>query len=81
MIFSLFRLVILQLKKTKANLVHAQKQYEHELRKKEREFNKLKERLHQLLTDKSQERKIGLEILNSIQRPGGQRALWKTGGK
>ena len=68
-----------QLKKTKANVVHLQKQYDHETRKKEREFNKLKDRIHQLLTDKSQEKKVGLDILNLVKRPSGQRATWKTG--
>ena len=70
----------LQLKKTKANSLHVQKQFDHETRKKEREFSKLKERIHQLLTDKNQEKKVGLDILNLINRPaGGQRAMWKTG--
>ncbi|KAL9950371.1 hypothetical protein ACROYT_G042859 [Oculina patagonica] len=69
-----------ELKKTKANSLHLQKQFEHETRKKEREFSRLKERIHQLLTDKSHERKVGLDILNLINRPaGGQRATWKTG--
>ena len=57
-----------------------QKQFDHETRKKERELSKLKERIHQLLTDKNQEKKVGLDILNLINRPaGGKRALWKTG--
>lgn len=69
-----------ELKKTKANSLHVQKQYDHEARKKERELTKLKERIHQLLTDKSQEKKVGLDILNLIKRPSGQRATWKTAG-
>ena len=70
----------LQLKKTKANSLHVQKQFDHETRKREREFSKLKDRIHQLLTDKSQEKKVGLDILNLINRPAGrQRAMWKTG--
>jgi len=68
-----------ELKKVKANTLHIQKQYDHEARKKEREFTKLKERIHQLLTDKNQEKKVGLDILNLIKRPSGQRAMWKTG--
>lgn len=68
-----------ELKKTKANVFHMQKQYDHEARKREREFNKLKDRIHQLLTDKSQEKKVGLDILNLVKRPSGQRAMWKTG--
>ena len=73
-----FLLFLQQLKKTKANSLHVQKQYDHETRKKEREFTKLKERIHQLLTDKSQEKRVGLDILNLIKRPSGQRAMWKT---
>ena len=73
-------LFILQLKKTRANSLHLQKQFDHETRKKERELSKLKERIHQLLTDKNQEKKVGLDILNLINRPAGaQRAMWKTG--
>lgn len=69
-----------ELKKTKANSHHLQKQFDHETRKKERELSKLKERIHQLLTDKNQEKKVGLDILNLINRPAGaQRAMWKTG--
>ena len=73
-----FLLSLQQMKKTKANSLHVQKQYDHETRKKEREFVKLKERIHQLLTDKSQEKRVGLDILNLIKRPSGQRAMWKT---
>ena len=63
----------------KANTLHIQKQWDHEVRKKEREFTKVKERIHQLLTDKNQEKKVGLDILNLIKRPSGHRAMWKTG--
>ena len=76
----MINLFFLQLKKTKANSLHLQKQFDHETRKKERELTKLKDRIHQLLTDKNQEKKVGLDILNLINRPaGGQRAMWKTG--
>lgn len=34
-------------------------QFRHDLKKKERELSKLKERVHQLMTDKNQERRIG----------------------
>ncbi|XP_071953319.1 afadin- and alpha-actinin-binding protein B-like [Antedon mediterranea] len=54
-------------------------QFKHDLKKKEREASKLKERIHQLLTDKNQERRIGMDILNSIQRSDGKRSKWKTG--
>ncbi|KAK2835460.1 hypothetical protein Q5P01_015944 [Channa striata] len=52
-------------------------QYNHEMKRKEREFNKLKERLNQLLVDKK-EKKPGIDVLNSIGRADGKRSLWKT---
>ncbi|XP_041862436.1 afadin- and alpha-actinin-binding protein-like isoform X2 [Melanotaenia boesemani] len=52
-------------------------QYNHDMKRKEREFNKLKERLNQLLADKK-ERKQAIDVLNSIGRADGKRSLWKT---
>lgn len=52
-------------------------QYNHEMKRKEREFNKLKERLNQLLVDKK-ERKQAIDVLNSVGRADGKRSLWKT---
>ncbi|XP_072294298.1 afadin- and alpha-actinin-binding protein-like isoform X2 [Eucyclogobius newberryi] len=52
-------------------------QYNHEMKRKEREFNKLKERLNQLLSDKK-DRKQAIDVLNSIGRADGKRSLWKT---
>ena len=34
-------------------------QFKHELKKKERELNKLKEKIHQLLADKTPNRRVG----------------------
>ena len=34
-----------------------------------------------LLTDKSHEKRLGMEIINSIQRTDGKIKLWKAGGK
>ncbi|KAM4629488.1 afadin- and alpha-actinin-binding protein-like isoform 2-T2 [Polymixia lowei] len=53
-------------------------QYNHDMKRKEREFNKLKERLNQLLVDKK-EKKQAIEVLNYIGRADGKRSLWKTG--
>ncbi|KAM9848420.1 afadin- and alpha-actinin-binding protein-like [Aulostomus maculatus] len=53
-------------------------QYNHEMKRKEREFNKLKERLNQLLVDKK-ERKPAIDMSNSIGRADGKRSLWRTG--
>ncbi|XP_076009568.1 afadin- and alpha-actinin-binding protein-like isoform X2 [Genypterus blacodes] len=52
-------------------------QYNHDMKRKEREFNKLKERLNQLLVDK-REKKQAIDVLNYIGRADGKRSLWKT---
>ncbi|KAM4739524.1 afadin- and alpha-actinin-binding protein-like isoform 1-T4 [Anableps anableps] len=52
-------------------------QYNHEMKRREREFTKLKERLNQLLADKK-ERKQAIDVLNNIGRADGKRSLWKT---
>ncbi|CAJ1060687.1 afadin- and alpha-actinin-binding protein-like isoform X2 [Xyrichtys novacula] len=52
-------------------------QYNHEMKRKEREFNKLKERLNQLLVDKK-EKKQAIDVLNNIGRADGKRSLWRT---
>lgn len=54
-------------------------QYKHELKKKEREINKMKEKLHHLISDKNPSRRMGLDIANSLQRADGKRSQWKTG--
>ncbi|XP_033736723.1 afadin- and alpha-actinin-binding protein B-like [Pecten maximus] len=54
-------------------------QYKHELKKKEREINKMKEKLHHLIADKNPNRRMGLDIANSLQRADGKRSQWKTG--
>ncbi|XP_061094888.1 synovial sarcoma, X breakpoint 2 interacting protein a isoform X2 [Conger conger] len=53
-------------------------QYNHEMKRKEREYTKLKERLNQLLIDKK-DKKLAIEILNCVGRSDGKRGLWKTG--
>ncbi|XP_038048574.1 afadin- and alpha-actinin-binding protein B-like isoform X2 [Patiria miniata] len=68
-----------EMKKLESIVKHRDTQFKHDLKKKEREINKMKERIHQLLTDKNQERRIGMDILNSLQRADGKRATWKTG--
>ncbi|XP_024920910.1 afadin- and alpha-actinin-binding protein isoform X2 [Cynoglossus semilaevis] len=52
-------------------------QYNHEMKRKEREFYKLKERLNQLLVDKK-DKKQTIDVLNNIGRADGKRSLWKT---
>ncbi|XP_077573968.1 afadin- and alpha-actinin-binding protein-like [Stigmatopora nigra] len=52
-------------------------QYNHEMKRKEREFNKLKENLNQLLGDKK-EKRLAIDIANKLGRADGKRSLWKT---
>ncbi|XP_061540395.1 afadin- and alpha-actinin-binding protein-like isoform X1 [Phycodurus eques] len=52
-------------------------QYNHEMKRKEREFNKLKERLNQLLVDKK-EKRLAIDVSNKLGRADGKRSLWKT---
>lgn len=52
-------------------------QYNHDMKRKEREFNKLKERLNQLLADRK-DKKQGMDVLNYVGRSDGRRSQWKT---
>ncbi|KAK7483461.1 hypothetical protein BaRGS_00025260 [Batillaria attramentaria] len=58
---------------------HKDLQFKHEQKKKEREINKLKDRLHQLLMDKNPDRRVGMDLMNTVQNTEGKRAQWKTG--
>ncbi|XP_058890671.1 afadin- and alpha-actinin-binding protein-like isoform X1 [Acipenser ruthenus] len=52
-------------------------QYNHDMKRKEREYGKLKEHLHQLLMDKK-DKKLAIEVLNYVGRSDGKRSVWKT---
>ncbi|XP_071421260.1 afadin- and alpha-actinin-binding protein isoform X3 [Pithys albifrons albifrons] len=52
-------------------------QYNHDMKRKEREYNKLKERLQQLVTSKK-DKKIAMEVLNYVGRADGKRGAWRT---
>uniref|UniRef100_A0A663MGP6 SSX family member 2 interacting protein n=1 Tax=Athene cunicularia TaxID=194338 RepID=A0A663MGP6_ATHCN len=52
-------------------------QYNHDMKRKEREYNKLKERLHQLVMNKK-DKKIAMEVLNYVGRADGKRGAWRT---
>ncbi|KAK7100327.1 afadin- and alpha-actinin-binding protein B-like [Littorina saxatilis] len=58
---------------------HKDLQFKHELKKKEKEVNKLKDRLHQMLMDKNPDRKVGMDMMNTVQNAEGKRAQWKPG--
>ncbi|XP_072504998.1 afadin- and alpha-actinin-binding protein isoform X6 [Notamacropus eugenii] len=53
-------------------------QYNHDMKRKEREYNKLKERLHQLVMNKK-DKKTAMDILNYVGRADGKRGAWRTG--
>ncbi|KAF3325793.1 afadin- and alpha-actinin-binding protein [Carex littledalei] len=52
----------------------------HEMKKKEKEYIKLQERLNQVLMEKKKESRSGMEIMNLLQKEGRQRGTW-TGKK
>ncbi|KAL8598571.1 hypothetical protein ACOMHN_051359 [Nucella lapillus] len=58
---------------------HKEIQFKHELKKKEKEANKLKDRLHQLLMDKNPDRKVGIDMMSTLHNSEGRRAQWKPG--
>ncbi|OAE25109.1 hypothetical protein AXG93_3217s1250 [Marchantia polymorpha subsp. ruderalis] len=53
-------------------------QQSHELKKKEKEYAKLQEKLNQVLAEKKKETKPALEILTLLQKEGRQRGTWNT---
>ncbi|KAK9097874.1 hypothetical protein Syun_024919 [Stephania yunnanensis] len=52
----------------------------HEMKKREKEYVKLQERLNQVLMEKKKESRSGMEIMNLLQKEGRQRGTW-TGKK
>ncbi|WOL19033.1 afadin- and alpha-actinin-binding protein isoform X1 [Canna indica] len=48
----------------------------HEMKKKEKEYIKLQERLNQVLAEKKKESRSGMEIMNLLQKEGRQRGTW-----
>ncbi|XP_038234804.1 afadin- and alpha-actinin-binding protein-like isoform X2 [Dermochelys coriacea] len=67
-----------QVVKLLATLASRGAQHRHELRRKEQELSRLKEKMSQQLTDK-RDRRAAMEILNNLGRADGRRATWKTG--
>lgn len=48
----------------------------HEMKKKEKDYMKLQEKLNQVLMEKKKESKSGMEIMNLLQKEGRQRGTW-----
>eukprot|EP01006_Ploeotia_vitrea_P007661 TRINITY_DN17760_c0_g1_i1.p1 TRINITY_DN17760_c0_g1~~TRINITY_DN17760_c0_g1_i1.p1 ORF type:complete len:430 (+),score=233.83 TRINITY_DN17760_c0_g1_i1:101-1291(+) len=57
---------------------HRDKQYKHELRKREQEQQRLKDRLSKAMADRNRESKAGIDILNNLK---GKRGRWGAAGK
>ncbi|KAH3832128.1 hypothetical protein DPMN_105405, partial [Dreissena polymorpha] len=66
-----------ELKRIQAVIKDRDVQYKHEVKKKQREVNKLMERLHQLLMDKNPDRRIGMDMVGNLQRGSNKRSTWK----
>ncbi|XP_062509707.1 afadin- and alpha-actinin-binding protein B-like [Corticium candelabrum] len=69
-----------ELKKIRSVMAQRSAQFSHDTRKRERESTKLKDKLHQALSDRSQERRFGMDMLNALHRDG-KRRMWKTASK
>ncbi|XP_031478976.1 uncharacterized protein LOC116249826 isoform X1 [Nymphaea colorata] len=48
----------------------------HEMKKREKEYVKLQERLNQVLMERKKESRSGMEIMNLLQKEGRQRGTW-----
>uniref|UniRef100_A0A1D1XY26 Afadin-and alpha-actinin-binding protein n=1 Tax=Anthurium amnicola TaxID=1678845 RepID=A0A1D1XY26_9ARAE len=48
----------------------------HEMKKREKEYIKLQDRLNQVLMEKKKESRSGMEIMNLLQKEGRQRGTW-----
>ncbi|XP_007495917.3 afadin- and alpha-actinin-binding protein B-like isoform X4 [Monodelphis domestica] len=70
----------LQVKRLQLLLTSQGTQYGHDLKKKEQELGKLKEKVHQLLAER-REKRASIDILNTLNRMDGKRATWTRAGK
>ncbi|XP_052831892.1 afadin- and alpha-actinin-binding protein A isoform X2 [Octopus bimaculoides] len=66
-----------EVKRLNSTINHRELQYRHDSKKNEREMNRLKEKLSQVLMEKSH-KILGPEILNALPKTDGKRATWKT---
>eukprot|EP00698_Gefionella_okellyi_P003485 TRINITY_DN13295_c0_g1_i1.p1 TRINITY_DN13295_c0_g1~~TRINITY_DN13295_c0_g1_i1.p1 ORF type:complete len:363 (-),score=86.76 TRINITY_DN13295_c0_g1_i1:679-1722(-) len=69
-----------ELAKNNLQLQHRHIQFQHELRKKEHEFTRLQERLSSVIADRDRAQKVGIEIVNNLQRQAA-RSTWQKGSK
>lgn len=66
-----------EVQKLQSIIARRASQYSHDTKRKEREAAKLKDRLSQLLMDR-RDKKLAVEMLNSLDRTDGRRGQWKT---
>ncbi|KAI9205485.1 Afadin and alpha-actinin-binding-domain-containing protein [Polychytrium aggregatum] len=57
-----------ELKVTKTNYQHARSQYMHEIKKREREGDKIRDRIQKALSDKTIVQKVGMKLLNPLPK-------------
>jgi X breakpoint 2-interacting protein len=69
-----------EVRRLKTSMQYKEAQHSHEMRKREKEYSRLKVKLGQLVSDRSHERRLGLSVLNALQRSGGKRKLWDQPG-
>ncbi|XP_067321658.1 afadin- and alpha-actinin-binding protein A-like [Anolis sagrei] len=67
-----------EITKLQNSLANQKHQHLHEMKRKEQELFRLKEKMNQLLTERRDKRGT-IDILNVLPRPDGKRATWKTG--
>ncbi|ETE71270.1 Afadin- and alpha-actinin-binding protein, partial [Ophiophagus hannah] len=67
-----------QITKLLSSLANQKNQHGHEMKRKEQELLRLKDKMSQILTNKTDKRGT-IEILNALPRMDGKRATWKTG--
>lgn len=63
-------------KKLNSNLQYIKTHHSHDAKKKEREITLMKDKLAKLVQEKSHERKMGMFLINQLQRQDGKRGTW-----
>ena len=57
-------------KKMRLDMQHMKKQFHHESKRKEKEIDSLKGKMHKVLSEKTQGKKLGIDILNFLPKVG-----------
>ncbi|KAI5626580.1 afadin- and alpha-actinin-binding protein, partial [Silurus asotus] len=67
-----------EVRKLRSVIASRAAQYNHSMRRKEREFSRIREHLSQLLTEQK-DMKQRMEVLNQVEKSEGREDQWKTG--